>query len=175
MTEPTAPAAVPAWYAQAEQEYDRAGADGAPAEIRRRVDEVNRTLARLGITPLVPARAGYEVLPAVLLEADAEEQLWAVDATHDGRQVVLEVQDWEYQDSPVLRGPALTGRAQVVHAHRYGAPALTRDLEAEALALADRLEADFDADLDAETYALASQVRALTLAVLHTARAVCRI
>ncbi|MFJ9846312.1 hypothetical protein ACIRYZ_38910 [Kitasatospora sp. NPDC101155] len=162
---------IPAWYEAAEEEYRRFGA-ASPADrarIRRQADEINQVLADLGITPLTPARAGeHTVLDAELLEADADRRLWAVDATHDGHQVVLQVQHWEYQDSPFLRGPALTSRALVVHAHRYGLPDPTpaRDLRAEALRIADSL-----AGLDPAANPVAHQLRALTLALLHTAGA----
>ncbi|WP_404871038.1 hypothetical protein ACI1MP_38120 (plasmid) [Kitasatospora griseola] len=158
---------APAWYAAAEDEYRRLGTTKAD-EIQRQADEINQVLADLGITPLTPARVGIRtVLDAELLEADAERELWAVDATHDGQRVVLQVQDWEYQDSPFLRGPALTSRAQVVHAHNHGVPvpAPVRDLRAEALRIADSLSGD----LDATTYAVANQIRGLTLALLHAA------
>ncbi|MFD7590669.1 hypothetical protein ACFV84_35125 [Kitasatospora sp. NPDC059811] len=160
--------ATPVWYAAAEAEYRHTGGVTWADQVRRGADEINQVLADLGITPLTPARATSSMLlDAELLKADANQELWAVDATHDGKRVVLLVQDWRYQDSPILRGPALTSRAQVVHAHNYGAPVQppVRDLRAEALRIADSLSGN----LDATTYALADQIRALTLALLHTA------
>lgn len=166
-------ATAPAWLQAAEQEYELLGSDPeglGQEELQRQADEVNHVLTRLGITPITPARPGCgHLIDAQLLEADTDRQLWGVDATHDGWNVVLEVDNWEF-DGDFRRGPVLTNRAAVVHAHRNGVsrPGPGRSLRDEALHIADSL-AD---NPHAAGNVVAEQLRGLTLAVLHLAGAV---
>ncbi|MER5641876.1 hypothetical protein ABT095_33685 [Kitasatospora sp. NPDC002227] len=165
-------ATAPAWLQAAEQEYARLGGPGRPGreELQRQADEVNNLLARLGITPITPARPGDgKLIAAQLLEHDADRELWGVDATHDGWNVVLEAMNWE-DELDVSTGPVLTNLATVVHVHRHGDPQSKprRSLHDEALHIADSL-AD---DPHALGNPVAEQLRGLTLAVLHLAGAV---
>jgi len=114
--------AAPAWLLAAEQQYEENGFDTRPGrtELLSRAREVGELLARLGVTPLAPARPGDgQLIAARLLESDPDRALWGVRATHNGRNVVLVVENWE-DGLDVRPGPELTSLSAIVHVHRHG-------------------------------------------------------
>lgn len=136
----TAPAQQdPDWLQAAEDDYTRDLKGELPwgLEAHRRTAEINSLLARLLIEPIEPAyvdSSGYGH-PAVLTRYDTDLERWGVDAAHNGREVFLELENWEteYDFRP---GPTLRCRADVARARREGA-ADPRDQELLDAALRD--------------------------------------
>ncbi|MEU6325004.1 hypothetical protein [Streptomyces sp. NPDC047009] len=126
--------ALPKWLADAEATYARSQEAEEARKIlavrslaRVRAGRVNRALDQLDITPIVPATAleGTTVFaPALLVEADPEEELYSVHADWDdteGRVRLTLGHYWGENEYPGQRpGRHLNTVADVVHARREG-------------------------------------------------------
>ncbi|MGW1801703.1 hypothetical protein ACWCQN_38750 [Streptomyces sp. NPDC001984] len=128
------PAQTARWLADAEAAYARTQeADEARKSLAARgaallrADRINRVLDQLGITPIVPATVPEDTTafaPALLAEADPEEELYSVHADWDDTAGKVRLTLGHYWGENEYRGQ-LPGRhlntvADVVHARREG-------------------------------------------------------
>lgn len=166
----------PDWLRQAEaarEERETARLQKAWRRAQAQADQINTRLADLGIQPVTPAsvhQREYQPLqPALLVAADPEHELYAVYASHDGDNVVLEVDHYWGEWPAPRRGPALRTVDDVLDARHYGVHEPLKEplnsLRALALATVDRLSGDMTVD----GYGIGEQISGLTAAVLHLA------
>ncbi|MFD7769895.1 hypothetical protein [Streptomyces sp. NPDC059787] len=119
---------IPKWLADAEAAQARreeATYARKALDAVEHAHSVNRALADLGITPIVPASApaGHAfVSPAFLVESDPEQELYSVHALWDDSagKVRLGLGHYWNDDTGIYPGRLLTTVDDVVHARREG-------------------------------------------------------
>ncbi|AEW92997.1 hypothetical protein SCATT_06260 [Streptantibioticus cattleyicolor NRRL 8057 = DSM 46488] len=139
-------------------------------------DRINARLAALGITPAKPAYGTPTgVVPAVLVPADPEAELYGVHAdwtraTTGIRLLVSDYESTEYRFNGVLPYGDLEELPDIPRARRMGPPGgrPPRPLSLRELAISDLPITNAPAD------PIATQVNLLRAAVLHFADAIAR-
>lgn len=167
---------MPDWLARAEAEYadqTRRLDQYRAKNVRDQADRITTKLRILGIEPLRAAtttRGGGVLVPALLVEPDAENALYGISAGWDDstRQVRLIITDYEHdpRSTPAQwDGPPLLHLVDIPHARNHAhapqGPAREPNLRAIALGAATAK--------GPYPHPLVPQFAALTAAFLHLA------